>query len=736
MKNYRRTLANQVTFEVVPQDIVNENNRLKRWQYGYQEDYDFVNISMDGTVGEIIEIGGLLIGLPKSPKEVDGKERQPKYQKWSRIEVPNELANFQRLYGDMEYDQQQKKISELFKKYESFITEDLGRCKKGYWFMNDGEPTYLTGDCYMFFQHYFHFEPRRYGDFRMTVRDLYYFWEACFADYRCAGVLEVKSRGLSFSTRLGSTAIKETVLNANSFFPLVSKTNSDSVKLFVQKVREPFKMLPIYLQPESNAYKNEVTALKLEDRRSKEGNSSYIEQYATTVNAYDGIRPRKSGNDEIGKFNAFSVTDYWAVHKDCHTTGIGEVSGKAICGSTAGEYSKGGGKEFKDLYDNSNIFKRNPLGFTESGLYGLFISAEYGQQGFYDEHGWVIWETPEEPIKNELGRIVKMGVVETLNAIEESLKHDEIKLNAQKTKHPRKLQDAFKDAEALDLFNEKNLVAQEYYLADMIKSPIYYNKVFRMNLHWKNGIENGDVEHSASKTGKFQVVWLPDKDDRNSYTQKGGLRKPTLEHIGAFGCDPYYATKVIHGKGSSGALLGLTKSKGDGFPTDTFFLMYLHRPKNEYEFYNDMIMASVYCSMPNLIERNKRGLLVNMSERGFREYAMNRPDQRYRDLKGDDKSIGGWYSENYSITSQENALQSYIERAVGHVEGFDDAKVYFPELIKSWQDYDPSEKNNRTKNDLAVAAMFAIKANEKKVRKVEEVELLEEISLNIFKHSL
>ena len=734
MKQYRRTFANHVPVEVVPIDIVNKWNRSRKWEAKYYAEWDFVCISYDGTLGEILEIGGLLIGLPKAPKAINDNNILPKYQKWKRIEVPNELQKFQVLYNDLDYEKKQEKIKELFKKYESFIRTDIERCKKGHWFMNNGEPTYLTPGAYFFFQHYYHYEPKRYGDFRMTLRDYYYWLEACYIDHRCVGSLLIKNRGVAFSTTGASEIMRTAIFNENSFSPLVSKTDRDSEKLFVQKIREPFKVLPIHLQPESNVFNNELKALKLEDRKSKDGNSSYIERYPTTIDGYDGTRPEISLNDEIGKFNRFSVSEYWSIHKDCHTTGIGEVTGKAICGSTAGEFGKGGGKPFKELYDNSNINKRNPLGMTESGLYGLFIPAEFGQQGFYDEYGWVIYDTPDEPVMNEIGREVSKGIYEVLDEIEESLRHDELKLNSQKRKHPRKLSDAFKDEDQIDMFNQENLQTHEYYLKDQIKTPYYHKKVFRMNLFWKS---NGVVEHRASDTVKFKVVWMPDKDDRNGYAESYGRRKPLLEHIGAFGTDPYYATKVIYGKGSSGAMLGLTKQNGVGFPTDTFFLMYEHRPKNEYEFYEDMIMASVYYSMPNLVERNKRGLLVYMNEKGYRDYALNRPDVKYRDLQGDDKSIGGWYSTKESIVDQENALESYIDRAIGqHSIDINDSKVYFPELIKSWQDYNPSEKDYRTKNDLSVASMFAIKANEKKIRKKEELEITEEINLTIFESAL
>ena len=51
---------------------VKSNNRYKKFKYGYDADLDCVIISRDGTVGEIYEVQGLRIGLPRVPERVDG----------------------------------------------------------------------------------------------------------------------------------------------------------------------------------------------------------------------------------------------------------------------------------------------------------------------------------------------------------------------------------------------------------------------------------------------------------------------------------------------------------------------------------------------------------------------------------------------------------------------------------------------------------------------------------------
>ena len=61
--SYQQSLWTEIK-DVVNSKILAKNNRHKKWEYGYNEDYDFICISKDGTIGQIIEIQNLRIALP------------------------------------------------------------------------------------------------------------------------------------------------------------------------------------------------------------------------------------------------------------------------------------------------------------------------------------------------------------------------------------------------------------------------------------------------------------------------------------------------------------------------------------------------------------------------------------------------------------------------------------------------------------------------------------------------
>jgi len=61
---YEQTLYSVVKDYVKPK-VLNRLNRYKKWKYGYNKEHDLIVISKTGEVGEIYNIQGLVIGLPK-----------------------------------------------------------------------------------------------------------------------------------------------------------------------------------------------------------------------------------------------------------------------------------------------------------------------------------------------------------------------------------------------------------------------------------------------------------------------------------------------------------------------------------------------------------------------------------------------------------------------------------------------------------------------------------------------
>ena len=90
------------------------------------------------------------------------------------------------------------------------------------------------------------------------------------------------------------------------------------------------------------------------------------------------------------------------------------------------------------------------------------------------------------------------------------------------------------------------------------------------------GIKDSKVLWAPKKNGRFLVSWTPAKELQNHIITERGMKKPGNEHMGSFGCDSYDISGVVVGKGSNGALHGLTKFNMDNAPSGEFFFR-IHR---------------------------------------------------------------------------------------------------------------------------------------------------------------
>jgi len=89
---YKQTLY-KILPNHVKSKILKRNNRYKKWEYGYNEDHDFVVISRTGMIGEVYEIQGLKIALPKQPKNIHKFESE----RWEKTLLPKVLGNIQKI---------------------------------------------------------------------------------------------------------------------------------------------------------------------------------------------------------------------------------------------------------------------------------------------------------------------------------------------------------------------------------------------------------------------------------------------------------------------------------------------------------------------------------------------------------------------------------------------------------------------------------------------------------------
>lgn len=706
---------------VVPQKILDKKNNKKEWEYGYDPEYDIVIISKDGTLGEVYEIQNLKIGLPLSPDKINYE-----YNKWIVKDLPKELSRVKTIFDWNRRDNSFKS------NWVDYIEEEFNRREYGYWFINNNQKTYITGSHYMYLQ--WSKTDVGHPDFRESNRIFFIFWAACIADNRCYGMIYLKNRRSGFSFMASSEAVNIATLAKDARIGMVSKTGSDSKKMFTDKVVPIANNYPFFFQPVRDGMSTPKTELAFRVPASKitrknmdqeteddiDGLDTTIDWKNTGDNAYDGEKLLYLIEDEAAKLERpMSILNGWRVRKTCLRLGA-RIIGKCMMGSTSNALDKGG-DNYKKLYYESDVRKRNANGQTISGLYSLFIEMGYNFEGYIDEYGHAVLETPEKPVRSAEGTWITQGVIEYWNNEVASLKANPDALNEFYRQFPRTESHAFRDETKSSLFNLTKIYQQIDYNDSLIQDHVLTRGYF----HWANGEKDTKVIWTPDKNGRFLVSWIPGPNINNNYITKNGNRYPGNEHIGAFGCDPYDISGATFG-GSNGSLHGLTKFNMTGAPSNTFFLEYIARPQTAEIFFEEVLMACVFYGMPILCENNKARLLYHFKNRGYRGFSMNRPDKHAHKLSFTEREIGGIPSSSEDIKqAHATAIETYIERFVGlDMEGNyrqpdEIGDMPFNKTLQDWARFDI---NDRTKFDASISSGYAIMANQKHVYLPEKKE--------------
>jgi hypothetical protein len=709
----------RVVHNYVQPNILANKNKAKSWVYGYDRKNDLIVISKDGTLGEVVEIEGLKIGLPLAPKECLQRHSKKEEQYWERSDTPPELAKIQTIF------QWNTMPSEFKDRWVDYIEQEFDRRESGVWFMNNGVPTYITGSHYMYLQ--WTSIDVGYPDYREANRILYLHWEACKADERSFGQIYLKIRRSGFSFMSSSECVNMATLAKDARVGILSKTGADAKKMFTDKVVPINSRLPFFFKPIMDGMDKPKTELAFRipaakitkknmyntDENELYGLDTTIDWKNTDDNSYDGEKLLLLVHDESGKWiKPNNILSNWRVTKTCLRLGS-KVIGKCMMGSTSNALAKGG-DNFKQLYEDSNVSKRNSNGQTKSGMYSLFIPMEWNMEGFIDRYGMPVMYNPtNNPILGVDGGYIHQGAVEYWENEVESLKNDADALNEFYRQFPRTTSHAFRDESKMSLFNLTKIYQQIDYNDSLIKE----HHITRGSFSWKDGIKDTKVIFSPNNNGRFLISWNPKAHLQNNIVIRNGVKFPGNEHIGAFGCDSYDISGVVGGGGSNGALHGLTTYHMEEAPVNTFFLEYIARPQTAEIFYEEVLMACVFYGMPILIENNKPRLLYHFKNRGYRGFCMNRPDKTYTNLSKTERELGGIPNTSEDIKqAHAAAIESYIEKYVGldldgtYRDAGDMGDMIFTRTLEDWAQFDIS---NRTKHDASISSGLAIMATQK-----------------------
>ena len=734
MQNQDQNSLYKRLYKIVPNNVMATKNRARTWLYGYNEKYNFVVISKTGQIDQIININGLNIALPKPPARVHTRDKKKEEQYWEPHVLPKELKKIQSIFQWHDTPPQFKNT------WVDYIEQEFDRREEGLWFMNNGEPTYITGTHYMYLQ--WTKIDVGHPDFREANRLFYIFWEASKADKRSFGMCYLKIRRSGFSFMSSCEGVNTATITKDSRIGILSKTGADAKKMFTDKIvpisnNYPFFFKPIqdgmdkpktelaYRVPASKITKKNMYVV---DEEELEGLDTTIDWKNTSDNSYDGEKLQLLLHDESGKWERpDNILNNWRVTKTCLRLGA-RIVGKCMMGSTSNSLDKGG-NNFKKLYDDSDVTSRNRNGQTKSGLYALFMPMEWNYEGFIDEHGQPVFNSTDNDVYGPDGELIDIGVIDHWNNEAEGLKQDQDALNEFYRQFPRTEEHAFRDETKNSIFNLVKIYEQIDYNEELNRSL----GVTTGSFQWVNGVKDTNVIFYPDPQGRFKISWMPDAHLQNKVITKNGVKYPGNEHMGAFGCDSYDISGTVDGRGSNGSLHGLTKFSMESAPANQFFLEYIARPQTAEIFFEDILMALVFYGMPLLAENNKPRLLYHLKRRGYRGFSMNRPDKIWNKLSVTEKEIGGMPNSSEDIKqAHAAAIEMYIQNHVGMKPDGTFGSCYFNETLNDWSKFDI---NKRTKHDASISSGLAIMACNRHLYRPNPNVERPKLNLNISKYS-
>lgn len=656
--------------------------------------------------GEIVNVQGLDCSLPPEGyvfniltkklehRGVYSRSSKPEDQYWERFEYPSWYKGVLKQWD--EYDKKKKDDDEDFydERLEKYKAQEWDRRLNGFWFMNNGKATYLTGLHYLYIQWW----PIDVGypKFRMPDLDKAYFMQYCIEDPICMGGVEVTKRrfGKSFWAGLFLTEYPTRTKMTNG--GIQSKTGTDAKKFFSKTIVNPFRRLPKFFRPEYDTSlgpnpKSEMRFQKPNIRGkgaleniSKDELGSIIDHQASDKVAYDGQKLHRYVADEVGKTVEVDVYERHEVIRYCLLDDEGVVIGKAWYTTTVEKIDsdKNGVQDaFKLLWDESDQTNRGENGMTKTGLYRFFMSAK--RTRYFNVYGY-----PDEE--------------RTLKAIlldRESVRNNPRSLSARIRKEPLTIEEAFMDDGDACVFNINNIFHREQFLKE---NPIHKREIiFYMDeevqkVRWRDATK-AELDFCWRVSPDFQLGRFED----NKFEVDAGVRKPGRRKFGAISVDSYSNSQGGRKYGSKasawiGRKLDVYNSTETGKPVAHLY----GRPNEKDELHRQVMLAAIFCGYEVFYEHTADDYWSYFRERGRSGYLGLYPwsliDPKERN-KIDLVRHRGTPITPFSLTKQLDNGISYFEN---HCD-----KIDFEEVFPPAKKFDPYK---RTEYDTIVSLLILI----------------------------
>lgn len=637
----------------------------------------------------------ITISLPTPPAYglIDGYGLPPEEQYFRRLEIPDKLKDIQRDAQNKMRDRQKSNknfiitfdrlITSFWKAFDTkrehgydkvveFIKEVHWHRKHGYWFFNDGKPTYITGDHFDYLNFWVFIDEKSndggYPEYRDIDRLVYLFrkyaeetTEKVYMDENmnifvddiginiCYGTTEPKSRRCGITTQAIHKGMKVAMTGFGKYFTVISMDGDNAEKHYTKKLVPAFREYPIWLKPTHGNQIGKSIVFDLPSNALMDDTLGSVIDYTDSAGERknDGDKVHFSLNDEEGKTMSARVLERWNVNKQAMALGA-RIIGFSIHPTTVEEMDVGG-EEYMKLCNQSKFYERGENGQTTSGLFEVFIPAWKRLEGFVDRFGMPVIEKPtqrqidlrpgadfsrfnigaKEFLQTKLDELVEKGTPEALEMHRST-----------RRKFPMKYSDCWIGSSG-DLGFDMDIVDNR--MAELRRK----SKMRKGRLEWTNGF-GSDVRFEDDPEGAFELSMLLKQGESNQkmridlYDPVSGNTSehwaPTNPYRFTGSSDPFKsgtsneAKKMgVHTRQSDGGLAVLWEKDDeiDGgklnmrdWESRRFVCSYRYRPASLEDYKEDSLKMCIYFGAKFYPERNVGDMDVYFIKTGFGGYLL------------------------------------------------------------------------------------------------------------------
>lgn len=657
------------------------------------------------------------IPLPEPPdwRKIDGWGLPAKDQYFKHEAIPTKLvdiqkesyedarkeANIYKRSNDQTITNHLKLIWDKIDERQHTLKKEIKWMQKmfyhqenGYWFFNNGKPTYING-WFWFLLNWWKIHNVEVNEYRDRDRRWFLFMEFAYKDRTaplldkdgglvydeegflklrdtgartCYGVNVLKRRRCGDTTKSSCINFNIVSTNVEAHGGIQGNSETTAANVFQNHVMFPYNKLPFFFRPCAISYQSKKR-LELDHPDLDKKIDSFID-YADVAGAnfYDGKKLWFYHSDEPGKVTSNDIERRHQVVRNCLSLGgSSDIFGFTIYTTTVDEMDKQSGIQFKKLSDGCKYEERNLNGQTKTGLYNLFMPSYDGLDTFIGRYGESIIDdpTPSQEMYlrkkkwakyNNEGKCI--GAKEYLENQRAGLADDEEKLVEEKRMFPLTYKECFTPPAKEDMFDTAILRQRLLQLDDDTEAYLTGNFI------WKDEF-GSDVVFIPTNNGRFNISkQLSDVEANQKYRDYNVWRPRSTEFVAS--CDAFRLEETRYSRMSDGG--GAVKWKYDERvdgdkdihlrESDRLVCTYRNRPSLD-EYCEDMLKMCVYYGAMMYPEMNVDHVFRYFVDKGFGGYLLYDTDVE----TGKPKASPGFHTVgSHAKPKIFNLLEQYIQR--------------------------------------------------------------------------